>query len=120
MSCSVDRFVITKGVDNNFLFTIKADNSTLPLVIEPSDTFSYRLLKLEDGVSVLNGTLDVENATNGNVSLFISSVQADALETSKGTKADRYYLRPNYKLVLECSTINNGDFLAKVYEVYVD
>ena len=120
MSCGVDRFVVTKGVDNNFIFTIKADSSTLPLQIEGSDTFSFKLIKLSDDVPALEGSLVIEDTENGKVSLEITAAQASALESSKGDKADRYYLRPVYKLVLECSTVNNGDFLAKVYEVYVD
>lgn len=120
MSCSVDRFVITKGVDNTFVFTIKADGSTLPLVIENTDTFDYRLIKLDDDTLATSGSLTVENATNGKVSVFFSESVVNALELSKGTKTDRYYLRPTYKLVLICDTANNGNFLAKVSEVYVD
>jgi hypothetical protein len=120
MSCSIDRFVITKGVENNFVFTIKADGSTLPLVIENTDTFDYQLVKLEDEVVVDSGSLTVENAINGKVGLTLSQATVDALESEKGTKADRYYLRPTYKLMLLCNTVNNGNFLAKVSEVYVD
>jgi hypothetical protein len=120
MSCSVDRFVITKGVENTFVFTIKADGSTLPLVIENTDTFNFQLVKLDDEITVLTGSLAIEDALSGKTSMTLSQIQVDALETNKGNKTDRYYLRPMYKLVLECNTINNGDFLAKVSEVYVD
>jgi hypothetical protein len=121
MSCSVDRFVITKGVENTFVFTIKADDSTLPLVIEIADTFNFQLVQLSAPETVaLTGSLVIEDGPNGKVSWTVSQATADSLISDKGTKTDRYYLRPTYKLVLECSTVNNGDFLAKVSEVYVD
>lgn len=120
MSCSVDRFVITKGVENTFIFTIKADGSTLPLVIENTDTFNYQLIKLEDETVIDSGTLTVEDDLSGKVSLTLSQITVDTLEANKGSKTDRYYLRPMYKLVLLCNTVNNGNFLAKVSEVYVD
>ena len=119
MSCGVDRFIITKGVENTFVFTIKADGSTLPLQIEESDTFSYKLVKLSDDSVDLEGLFTVTNALSGQVTLILSSVDLDTLESDKGSKPDRYYLRPTYRLVLICNTVNNGNFIAKVHEVYV-
>lgn len=121
MSCSVNKFTITKGLDNTFTFTIKADGSTLPMVITPGfDTFSATLTKLEDGTSVLVKALTIEDAPNGKVSLTITTAEAAALESERGSKTDRYYIRPVYKLVIDCVTQNNGNFIAKVPEVYVD
>ena len=40
MGCDVAKFTITKGVDNTFVFTIKADGSTLPMVMTAGDTFT--------------------------------------------------------------------------------
>lgn len=123
MSYDVTRFVISKGVDNKFIFTIKQDNSTLPLNIVPEDTFVADLVNLETGTTHAgadNKPLAVESAPNGKVSLSMTASETDTLVTDKGSKTDRYYLRPTYKLVIKCSTANNGDFIAKVPEVYVD
>lgn len=122
MSCNVvNKFTITKGLDNSFSFTIKAQGSTLPLVIvDPGDTFTAELIALSDGTVALSKALTIEDAANGLVSLVITSLESAALVSEKGSKTDRYYLRPTYKLVLDCSTTNNGDFIAKVPEVYVD
>lgn len=123
MSYDVTRFVISKGVDNKFIFTIKQDNSTLPLNIVPEDTFVADLVNLETGTTHAgadNKPLVVESAPNGKVSLSMTASETDTLVTDKGSKTDRYYLRPTYKLVIKCSTANNGDFIAKVPEVYVD
>jgi len=120
MSCDVAKFTITKGLDNTFVFTIKADGSTLPMEIVGGDTFTAHLVGLADNTTVLTKSLVITDALNGKVNLVITSAETDSLVSDKGTKSDRYYLRPVYKLVIECSTANNGDFIAKVPEVYVD
>lgn len=123
MSYDVTRFVISKGVDNKFIFTIKQDNSTLPLNIVSEDTFVADLVNLETGTThagANNKPLVVESAPNGKVSLNMTASETATLVSDKGSKTDRYYLRPTYKLVIKCSTVNNGDFIAKVPEVYVD
>lgn len=116
----LSRFVITKGIDNNFVFTIKADGSTLPMEIVVGDTFTAYLKNMEDGTTVLTKTLTVIDALKGKVQLVVTEAEADALVSDRGNKEDRYYLRPNYKLLLGCSTTNNGDFIAKIDNIYVD
>jgi hypothetical protein len=124
MSCSVAKFTITKGVDNTFLFTIKADGSTLPMEITGTDTFVADLVPLDPedtttGLSAVPLTLP-SNLLSGKVTLDIPESSTLALVSDKGAKTDRYYLRPTYKLIIECNTANNGNFIAKVPEVYVD
>ena len=133
MSCDATKFVISKGVDNTFTFTIKQDNSTLPLtIVEGTDTFFADLILLDGDVQyprINNKALVVENAANGKVSLAITADETldetgaggiIGLITDKATKVDRYYLRPTYKLLLKCVTVNNGEFVARVDEVYVN
>jgi hypothetical protein len=129
MSCDTNKFVISKGVNNNFTFTIKQDNSTLPLEIEVADTFLADLIPLGDVFAFDAGmptntfndiVMVVEDAPNGKISLAISESDTQWLVTDKGARVDRYYTKPTYKLVLKCSTVNNGNFIAKVPEVYVD
>ena len=140
MSCDNTKFVISRGSDNTFTFTIKQDNSTLPLVIvSGTDTFTATLINLSDEVAkdlvedLVEGSvidpiyvyvnkkpLVIENASIGKVKLLLSKEHAEDLVVSKGSPADRFYLRPTYKLILDCVTQNNGNFIAKVAEVYVD
>jgi len=121
MSCDVAKFTITKNLDNTFVFTIKADGSTLPMeIVEASDTFTASLIDLGTGVTSVTKALSVDNALGGKVSLVITAAETATLTGDKGSKTDRYYLRPAYKLVIDCVTTNNGSFLAKVPEVYVD
>ena len=124
MSCDVIKFVISKGADNTFVFTIKQDNSTLPMLIDVSDTFFADLIALSDD-SIYPQVADkvlttVGDLANGQISLAISETDTANLVVYKGSEVDRYYLRPTYKLVLKCTTVANGDFIAKVPEVYVD
>lgn len=121
MSCDTSKFTITKGLDNTFVFTIKANGTTLPMEItEGVDTFDATLIKLSDESVTLVQPLVVTNALSGQVTLTIAAASTTSLVSDKGSKTDRYYLRPTYKLIIECSTVNNGDFIAKVAEVYVD
>lgn len=123
MSCNVTKFVITKGSDNTFTFRIKQDNSTLPLIIEPSDTFSASLATIGVGdgyAAITDKPLTIVDVNNGEIALNIPAADTLDLVTDIGGKVDRYYSRATYKLTLNCSTVNNGDFIAKVPEVYVD
>lgn len=120
MSCLVNKFTITKELDNTFIFTIKADGSSLPMKIEVGDTFNAKLVKLVDNSTVLSKSLSIEDALNGKVSLTISSGDTSSLAREVGDKVDRYYIKPLYKLIIDCNTENNGKFIAKIAEVYVD
>ena len=115
-----NRFIISRGVDNTFIFTVKANNSTLPIEIDPSDTFIGILKVLESDTAVLTKNLTVESALNGRVRLDLTEVETSALIRERGGKEDRFYLRPVYSLTLVCNTVANGEFLAKVNSVYVD
>lgn len=124
MSCDIAKFTITKGVDNTFIFTIKADGSTLPMELVSTDSFIADLVPLDpddttSGLTDLSLTLP-SNLLSGKVTLTITEAQAANLVKDMGSKTDRYYSRPTYKLVINCDTENNGQFIAKVPEIYVD
>lgn len=116
----VNRFVITKGLDNSFVFTVKADGTTLPIEIAPADTFKAYLRDLDSGSVVLEKEMVVKDALSGKVGLDITAEETGYLYGSYGASEDRYYSKPVYSLVLECNTEANGNFLAKVRHVYVD
>jgi len=118
----MSNFVITKGVDNEFTFTIKQTGTTLPMEIESTDTFVATLVLLEDegAIKGTEYTLTTEDAVNGKVKLVIPEEDTLDLVVSKGCKVDRYYNKPTYKLIVECNTANNGNFIAKMPLVYVD
>lgn len=115
-----DKFTIAKGVENTFVFTVKKNATTLPITIAPSDSFTAHIKLLSDRTTVLSKALTVVDAPSGRVELKLTSAETGALTSKRGEEVDRYYSKPVYMLLIECSTVDNGDFLAKVPFVYVD
>ena len=122
---SADNFVITKGSNNVFEFTIKQTGSTEVITIETGDTFTAKLRLLDTNAVVLTktrlgGGITVPDANSGKIALTITPSDTDALTSLRGDSTDRYYLKPVYSLILECTTAANGSFIAKVDNVYVN
>ena len=121
------KFVITKGIANEYYITIKQDDSTLPMVIEPTDTFKVKIFKLEDSALIAtigmiagtDGQISVYDAANGKLKIVLSDALVTALVMERGDRADYYYSKPIYRLVIDGSTVNNGDFIATIDKVYV-
>ena len=121
------KFVITKGIANEYYITIKQDDSTLPMVIEPTDTFEVKIFKLKDSALVAtvgmiagtDGQVSVYDAANGKLKIVLSDALVTALVMERGDRADYYYSKPIYRLVIDASTVNNGDVIATIDKVYV-
>ena len=121
------KFVITKGIANEYYITIKQDDSTLPMVIEPADTFEVKIFKLKDSALVAtigmiagtDGQVSVYDDVNGKLKIVLSDALVTALVMERGDRADYYYSKPIYRLVIDASTVNNGDFIATIDKVYV-
>ena len=129
MATSIKNFTINKGLKNEFTLTIKQNDSLLPMVIEYSDTFKVMLINrdtdqveftLDMDSSKANGYVAVSDNANGQLKITMNSVMTSMLEKEKGPKEERYYLKPTYKLLIDCLTLNNGLFVAKIENVYVD
>lgn len=128
MATDSNRFVINKGMSNEFIITIKQDDSTLPMVITVADTFTASLYKLDTKVKALSvsktstasGQITVYDAANGQIKITLSSAAVSALVSERGDKVDKYYLKPTYRLAIDCVTTNNGSFVAKLNNVYVE
>ena len=116
----MSKFIITKGASNEFIITIKQNGTTLPMAIEPTDTFNAKLLSIKDGSVVATFTTNTVNAQNGKIKLTLDSNTVNGLNIERGERADYYYSKPLYKLVIDCDTVNNGKFAAKVHKVYVE
>ena len=121
------KFVITKGIANEYYITIKQDDSTLPMVIKPTDTFEVKIFKLKDSALVAtigmiagtDGQISVYDSANGKLKIVLSDALVTALVMERGDRADYYYSKPIYRLVIDASTVNNGDFIATIDKVYV-
>lgn len=115
------RFVITKGVDNTFVFTIKGNGTTLPIDVA-TGTFTAILKTLgPNPTTVITKTLTKETPTaSGRVKLVLTAAEVAPLQSKVGDEVDRFWLLPSYQLVINCTGTANGDFIAKVDEVYVN
>lgn len=120
MSVLDKKFIITRGVVNEFVITIKQNDSTLPMIIVSTDTFECKVYKNDTDLEVGTATVTVHSEANGQIKLVFSEEFVDTLVKERGPKADRYYLKPTYRIDLICNTENNGNFVAKLSEVYVD
>ena len=118
--CKLDKFTITRGADNEFYFTIKANNSLLPLVLDPTDVITAKLIRLTDNSTIdLEKTLTHVDRLNGKVKLFITEAESNSLLTERGQAEHGYYLKPVYSLLIEATTVVSGYFTARLSKVYV-
>lgn len=122
------KFVIDRGMDNEYIITIKANGSTLGMRIEPTDTFEFRLYRKcsDELVATIgmtednNGVVDVYQAPGGKIRILLKQALVDTLDASKGDKVDGCYPKSEYRLSVICDTANNGKFTAKLANVYVE
>ena len=126
---SVSNFTINKGLTNEFILTIKQNDTLLPMIIEYSDTFKLLLINLdtdqiESTIDMDNtkadGFIDVYDDANGQIRVTMNPTLTDRLEKERGPKEDRYYLKPTYRMARECNTMNNGNFVIKLKNISVD
>ena len=126
---SVSNFTINKGLTNEFILTIKQNDTLLPMIIEYSDTFKLLLINLDtdqvestidmDSTNT-DGFIDVYDDANGQIRVTMNPTLTDRLEKERGPKEDRYYLKPTYRMSIECNTMNNGNFVVKLKNISVD
>lgn len=98
-------------------------------LVSAVDKFAAKLFELETGDLVLdidkmptvNGSkLEIKDSENGKLELTLAKEDLATLVADRGSKVDRYYLKPNYSLIIYCDTFNNGKFSAKIPYVYVE
>lgn len=121
-----NNFTINKDIKNEFIFTIKQNDSLLPMIIDLSDTFSFKIYDLDTDElfkevnmnSSQDGIITIFDAANGQIKVVLNS---DPLfRKERGSKEDKYYLKPTYRILIEGTTVNNGLISAKVPFVYVE
>lgn len=126
---TVSNFTINKGLTNEFILTIKQNDTLLPMIIEYSDTFKLLLINLDtDQIestidmddTKADGFIDVYDDANGQIRVTMNPTLTDRLEKERGPKEDRYYLKPTYRMSIECNTMNNGNFVIKLKNISVD
>ena len=125
MACTTDKFVINKSMNNEFIITIKQNDSTLPMAIDPIDTFTVNFYnletqKIEVSASTADGNVTVYDDANGQILISLAEDDVSTMISERGDKVDKYYLKPTYRMAIDCNTVNNGNFVAKIASVYVE
>lgn len=129
MASKANNFTINKGVINEFILTIKQNDSILPMYIDSSDTFKLMLFNLETDAlettldstqSTSDGSITIHNSANGQIKVTMNEVLVNRLKKERGSKVDRYYLKPTYRLSIDGNTLNNGRMVSKLDRVFVD
>ena len=116
----MSRFLINKNIDNEFIFQIKQNGSIEAMVIEPTDTFVFKLKDPKTGDVKFTVSATVTDAINGRVKVVIPQATANGLTREVGDRADNFYNKPMYSAVIIADTVNNGKFVAKLAKVYVE
>ena len=127
MAIDSNRFVVNKGTSNEFIIKIKQNGSTMPMEISGTDTFFVKFYNLEtkelelsiDMTAGSDGQVSVYNAHNGQILIVLNDAAIADMVSERGDKVDKYYLKPTYRMVIDCNTANNGNFTAKINSVYV-
>lgn len=122
-----DVFSINKGIDNEFIFSIKKQHEILPLVLDDSDTFEMRIIKLStrDVVSIINqvenddGVIEFFDKYNGQILVKLYESFTSTLESEFGDRADRYYSKPMYEILVIGNSFVDGAIQFRIPEVYV-
>lgn len=129
MAIQANDFVISRNIDNEFLITIKKQQTLVAITIDPSDTFVINFINLNtDSIEHTidmdnqnaNGYIEIANAINGQINLVLKKDFISTLSKERGQKEDKYYLKPTYSILIECNTLADGKFHSKIPKVYID
>lgn len=114
------KFIIRKGIDNEYFFTIKRNGSIEAIVIADTDTFVFNLVDLKTRTTVFTTNATVDDAVNGRVKVVIPNSATVDLVVEVGDRCDYYKRKATYSGDLICNTTDNGKFIAKLPKVYVE
>lgn len=121
-------FSINKGIDNEFIFSIKKQNELLPLDLNESvDIFEFRIIKLStrevistiDHADSNDGVITFHDSVNGQIKVVLYKEFTSTLEAVYGDRADNYYSKPMYEILVTGNSIIDGAIQFKIPAVYV-
>jgi len=126
--CTTNKFVINKSLKNEYTLVIKQQGSMLPMEITANDSFIMRLYELGTDTLIAtitetpdaNGSISAPAGLTGKITITLNEALTITLKSEKGSKADRYYVKPMYRASIDCVTTNNGNFTAKIPLIYVE
>ncbi len=113
-------FTIIKGKALEFSILVKENGTTIPLVLNVLDTFSFSLVDKKTNTKyVTDKTMTIIDAPNGEVGGVISAIESATLPTKRGAAEDGYIPRANLRLIVSGNTQAQGEMTASIEDVYV-
>lgn len=114
------KFIINKGIDNEFVFQIKQNGSIEGMVIAVSDTFIFNIKNPKTGAVIYTTIATHLDRPNGKIKVTIPASAVADFTREVGDRADHYYNKAVYSANIVATTTNNGKFVAKLNKVYVE
>lgn len=117
---TVTDFTVIKGKALEFAVIVKENGTTLPLVLDPTDTFTFSVVDKRTSVKyITDKAMTITDALNGEVTGVISAEESATLPVKKAAAEDYFIPRPNLRLVVSGNTVAQGEMTAFIEDVYV-
>lgn len=116
----VTDFTVIKGKALEFAVIVKENGSTMPLVLDVTDTFTFSVVDKKTGTKyITNKAMLITDAINGEVRGEITALESSTFPMKKASAEDYYIPRPNLRLVVSGNTIAQGEMTAFIEDVFV-
>lgn len=113
-------FDIIKGKALEFVIIVKENGTTLPLVLNVADTFTFSIVDKKTGVKyITDKAMTITSAPNGEVTGVITALESATLPLKKGSAEDGFMPRSGLRLAVYGSTVAQGGMTAFIEDVYV-
>lgn len=117
---TVTTFTIIKGKAVSFEINIKENGTTTPLVLQPTDTFTFSLVDKKTNVKYIdNKVMTLVDLANGKVGGELTALETTALPLKLSSSEDGYIPRAGIRLVVYGTTTAQGDMSATIENIYV-
>lgn len=117
---TVTQFTITQGKALDFYIIVKENGTVNPLVLDPTDTFSYTLVdKKTNQKYATDVAMTISDGLNGEVKGTITNTVSATLPLKRASAEDGYIPRANLKIIVNGNTLAQGPFTAAIENVYV-
>lgn len=105
------------GLKANISLTgASVDTFVAKLFTKRDDTLVATVSMVDD---LATGVITIEDAINGQIKLTLYDTLVSTLVTERGDRADGYYPKAPYRMIIEADTLNNGKFPVVIDDVYV-
>ena len=114
----MSNFKVAKNKNNAIEFTIKAKGSVDPIVIDPADTFVFKLVDLDMNTIATASNVDADtsiaitDAANGLITINLTQAQTSGLKVKLREQLDGGNPTPGYSAILDMQTVALGSVRA--------